>query len=91
MWVALYDDPPPSRLRTESENHKDREANYEAKKTDYLNLEKEMADADTTDERKVVIETKLKKLTKELKDPANLPQATDNDKYSPEDVENFEC
>ncbi|MXZ55114.1 MAG: hypothetical protein F4Z14_02975 [Gammaproteobacteria bacterium] len=66
-------------------------ANYAAKKTEYLKLEKELADPDTTDERKAVIETTLKKLTKELKNSANLPKAIDNEKYSPEDVENFEC
>ena len=60
-------------------------------KKEYLSLEKELADPDTTYTRRVVIESKLKKLTKELKDPANLPQVVGNKLYSPEDVENFEC
>ncbi|MCY4127878.1 MAG: hypothetical protein OXG15_01420 [Gammaproteobacteria bacterium] len=91
MWSAIYKDPPPSRLLKDDEGRAQRAANYEARKTEYLNLEKELADPDTTEERKAVIETKLKKLTKELKNSANLPQAIDNELYSPEDVENFEC
>ena len=91
MWNALYDDPPPSRLLRDDEGRAARAANYEAKKTEYLKLEKELADPKTTDERKAVIETTLKKLTKQLKNSANLPKSVDNKLYSPEDVENFEC
>ena len=91
MWKTLYDDPSPSTLRTSLPENEDHKEKYDAKKTEYLNLEKELADPDTTEERKAVIETKLEKLTEELKDPANLPQATDNHLYKPDKVENFEC
>ncbi len=36
-------------------------------------------------------EAKMEKLEKDLKDPANLPQATGNNYYKPNKLENFEC
>ena len=91
LWSSLYDDPSPSFLKIDNLNNTDRATKYEAKKTEYLNLEKELADPKTTDERKAEIESELETLTDELKDPNNLPEAESNHVYSPGDVENFEC
>ena len=91
MWVDLYDDPPPSVLPLGSEVNTERYAAYEVKKKEYLDLETELANPDTTEERKGQIERRLEKLTKWLQDPTNLPQAEGNSIYEASEVENFEC
>ena len=64
---------------------------YKNKMEDYKKLETELADPTTTEARKKEIDSEMETLTTWLKNPKNLPQATANNYYKPDKVENFEC
>jgi len=95
LWVALYDDPPPSFLPRESqamtEEYTDNTARYKELK------EKEEAGTliyEVDEDGKVITDEakELEDLGKWLKRPANLPKAENNlGFYKPSEVENFEC
>lgn len=60
---------------------------YKKMMDDYKALEvKKDAGTITAQEKK-----DMEKLEADLKDPANLPQATGNNYYKPNKLENFEC
>ena len=64
---------------------------YKDKMEDYKDLETELADPTTTEARKKEIENEMESLSTWLKDPDNLPPATANNYYKPDQLKNFEC
>ncbi|MYI76759.1 MAG: hypothetical protein F4077_03200 [Gammaproteobacteria bacterium] len=95
LWVALYDDPPPSFLPKEekvmTKEYTDNTVRYKELKE----KEKKGDLAYEVDEDGKVIKDEAKELedlTKWLKSPTNLPKAENHlGFYKPSEVENFEC